>query len=182
MRIVLSVLIAVVVIGATALATGGVTAKTYITLTPNSGPTGSKVQVAGFGFADGDVRIALAHLDNVGSGFVDELSDESMVTLAHMETVNGEVEQVDVTLPGASDFTWGKQVDILVIQEDPPTSDARFFIAKATFNLTGLRELPSAGVGPATGGPDNSIWPIVALAAGGSLLALAGLRLRSAFG
>ena len=103
MRFVLSVLIAVVVAGATALSTSGVTAKTYITLTPNHGSTGSTVQVAGFGFAEGDVRIALAQLDSVESGFVDELPEESMVTLARMEAVRGELERVDVTLPSASD-------------------------------------------------------------------------------
>ena len=182
MRFAVSVLMFVLLAVAALLSVGGVTAKTYITLTPNSGPTGSTLQVAGFGFADGDVRIALAQLDSVESGFVDELPEESMLTLTLLATVKGEVERVDVTLPGASDFAWGKQVDILVIQEDPPTSDARFFVAKATFNLTGFRELPSAGVGPAGGHPENTFWPIAALATAGALLSLAGFRLRSGLG
>ena len=78
LRIVLGVLIAVLMAGAMAPASGTVTAKTYITLTPDSGPTGSTVQVAGFGFADGDVRIALVHLETVESGFVDELPEEHL--------------------------------------------------------------------------------------------------------
>ena len=182
MRIVLGVLIAVLMVVATAPSSGTVAAKTYITLTPDSGPTGSTVQVAGFGFADGDVRIALVHLDSVESGFVDELPEEHLVTLADaVAVVSGEIEGA-VILPGASDFAWGKQVDILVIQEDPPTSDTRFFVAKATFDLTRLRELPSAGTGPAGEGSGRSVWPIAALALAGALLALAGLRLQATKG
>lgn len=178
MRIAPGIIGAGLMVVAIALSSGTVTAKTYIELTPNSGPTGSSVQVVGFGFATGDVRIALAPLDIVGSGFVDELPEESMVTLADTVAIRGVVED-DVVLPGASDFAWGKQVDILVIQEDPPTSHARFFVAKASFDVTALRELPRAGVGPAGDGMGGTIWPIAFLAAGGALLASAGLRIRS---
>ena len=179
MRIPLSASIAALMIVATFPSSGGVTAKTYIELTPDSGPTASTVQVAGFGFADGDVRIALAHLDTVESGFVDELPEEHMVTLADAAAVRGVVEAA-VVLPGASDFAWGKQVDIVVIQEDPPTSDARFFVAKATFDVTRLRELPKAGFGPAGADSDSNAWPVAVLALSGALLSWAGLRLRAA--
>lgn len=101
-----------------------------------------------------------------------------MTLAGTVAVVSGEVEGA-VILPGASDFTWGKQVDILVIQEDSPTSDSRFFVAKATFDLTRLRELPSAGIGPPNEGTDSSFWSIALLTAAGALLALAGLRLRA---
>ena len=178
MRSVISVSIAALMVVATVFSSGGVTAKTYIELTPDLGPTGSTVQVSGFGFADGDVRIALAHLDTVESGFVDELPEEHLVTLVAAVAVRGVVEDA-VVLPGASDFAWGKQVDILVIQEDPPTSNASFFVAKATFDVTRLKELPKAGVGSASDGSEKSFWPVVSLALGGALLSWAGLRLRA---
>ncbi len=179
MRIVLSVLIAVLMVVATAPSSGTVAAKTYITLTPDSGPTGSTVQVAGFNFAEGDLRIALAPLDIVESGFTNELPEESIVTLAHMASLRDEDQRMDVTLPYASGFTWGKQVDILVIQEDPPSSHLKFFVAKARFDVTALRELPRAGIGPAGEGPGRSVWPIALLAAAGALLMSVGLRLRA---
>ncbi len=182
MRIVLSVLIAVLIAVAMAPSPGTVAAKTYIQLRPASGPTGSMLQVEGFGFATGDVRIALAPLDEVESGFVDELPEEHLVTLGYMAGGMGADERTAVSLPGASAFTWGKQVDILAIQEDPPTSHLKFFVAKATFDVTRLRELPRAGVGPPGEGSGISVWPIALLAAAGALLALAGLRLQATKG
>ena len=152
-------------------------AKTYIQLSPDSGPTASSVQVSGFGFAAGEVRIALAPLfAEPTSGFLDLLPESQMVTLATVAARNGGFERT-VTLPGSQGFTWGKQVQILAVQADPPTSSARFFVASATFSLTALADLPAAG-GGASAGDSTLGWLVVALMSGGLLAGCVGLGLR----
>ena len=152
-------------------------AKTYIQLSPDSGPTASSVQVSGFGFASGEVRIALAPLyAEPTSGFLDSLPENEMVTLATVAVRNGGFERT-VTLPGSQGFAWGKQVEILVIQADPPTSSAGFFVASATFSITALADLPAAG-GGASAGDSTLGWLAVALLSSGLLAGCVGLGLR----
>ncbi len=174
MRIAYGAVLATVVALVAGAAPGHVVAKTYIELTPDFGPTGSIVEVAGFGFASGEIRIALAPLDAVEAGFHDALPDREMVALADAVAVSGDV-RATVVLPGAQAFPWGKQVVILAIQEDPTTSGSKFFVAKATFTVTALRDLPASGHGPGGGDSGLGNWLAPALALGGALIAWTGL-------
>ena len=178
MRIVVGVLILVLLAVAALLSAGNVTAKTYITVTPDSGPRGALVDVAGYGFARGSVTIALAPSGGVTTGFVDELPEGKLLSLARARVVRGQflarvIHQKALWLSDPI-------VDVVAIQEDPPTAKARFCVTSVPFHVAPLRDLPSAGVGAGKGHPASLIWPIAALATGGALLALAALRLRPA--
>ena len=174
MRAVLTLLLATLVAIVVIAPAGQSDAKTFIELSPDSGPTASSVQVSGFGFADGEVRIAVTPLGALPPGaFFESLPEADIATLATVAARGGGLEHM-VTLPGARDFPWGKQVDILAIQQDPPTSDAEFFVARATFTVTALRDLPAAGSAPPVNG-NYPGWLLAALASAGVLSLAAGL-------
>lgn len=179
MRTLVSILIAALGLLASVSIASELSAKTVVQITPTSGPPGSVLEVEGFGFPGGDVRIALGPSEAAGSGFMDILPEEDLVTLEVVPAVRGTVEPTAVTLPGAHDFPWRDQVDILAIVENPPTSNLKYYVASTTFNVIPAA-LADAGSGPIDRESGDVVWLMASLVAFGAVLTLAGLRLRIA--
>jgi hypothetical protein len=157
MRIVFLVASALVLLAALPQHAG---AKTIIEISPASGPPGSQVEVHGLGFADGEVQVGVIVLgslqppvDERPSMFAEELPD--VLVLAMPVAERGEFTAT-ITMPAleAIQQRFGKEVEIVAVQEDPPTSSERYFVARALFSFSsgGCCGLPAAGAGVASSG------------------------------
>ncbi len=154
-------------------AAGEAEAKTFVTISPQSGLPGSTVLVRGENFGNGEVRIELAApLSSLeapdGRGFVDEGEAlPATLRLTSVTSANGEFE-TSVILPSIDELEQlisadGPQVDILAIQPLQPghSRESGFFITGQTFTFTDL-DLSSS----TTNSGDSFVSPAILISAG----------------
>jgi hypothetical protein len=138
----------------------GVGAKTFVTLNPDSGPSGSVIQVTGENFANGDVQLAVAAAGSLldrdrGDGFIDdEQALPDRIDLKTVTTVDGSFS-TGVVLPSWERIQQvagidAQRLEIVAFQPLPPShSNAPgLFVIGETFTITPA--LPTAGGGLTT--------------------------------
>ncbi len=143
-------IVALIVIVSLLGTAGEADAKTFVTISPQSGPPGSTVLVRGENFGDGEVRIELAPARSLpeatgGGTFADDGDAlPAMLRLTSVTSVRGSFE-ANVTLPSVDELEQlisadGLQVDILAIQPLQPghSRESGFFITGQTFTFTDL--------------------------------------------
>ena len=148
-------------------------AKTYIYVTPNSGPAGSTIHIEGFNFSSGEVRIAIAPVVMDRETVHQELP-AGLITLATTRAVAGGFE-IEVALPRDTDPKLAGRVEVLAIAEDWRPWTAKYFVTGALFDITTAPDLPVAGAGTAQQGQLRQVVSLLGL--GGALLSGAGLLL-----
>ncbi len=163
-------IVALIVIVSLFGAAGEAEAKTFVTISPQSGPPGSTVLVRGENFGNGEVRIELAAPLSPpgGRGFVDEGEAlPAMLRLTSVTSANGEFE-TSVTLPSADELEQlisadGPQVDILAVQPLQPghSRSPGFFITGQTFTFT---DIDPSSSGTSSG--DSFVSPAILISAG----------------